>query len=969
MWRLAGMQRGSMMAKAARAAKPAALKASSIVPKLAHHSLPSFAVRAGALTVLSTFSAMATHSYNMNIFDEEVDMDFLEGNDDESVASAAEEPAVSAAAEREAEASEESEAEASEECAVSAGASEERAVSAAASEEREDGSQDGSQRGSQDGSWDGSQADGAFDDDDDFDDGVDDDFPEPSPEHVRTATLQVGKEAEHDLLGVGTVLARGTEEDNAGKILFKFVKKVKQGRSWVPQTVERWVFEDALTAVMNNDGEGNVSAEAGPSGTSAFDEMQEHARATNAFTQGMSAPELAAHERKRKAKTARAAASARGPNTAVRKTKEPKVDPSLRVVEFPNNSLIVDNGELFCVACTKKLSLRKVTINSHCNQSKTHEKNMAKYVETLNDDDKIRILISKHFEEKPDERGHTIAPDVHVYRWRVCETLMYAGVPMAKIDMLRKLLEREGHALSDSSDMSATYIPRIEDREIKRVVKELFEQYFSVIFDGTTRLGEAINIVTRSITDDFTIRMRLVAFKTTKVHCDGNALFRLILTTLQTKLGLDLDYCVAYARDSCATNHVAVNLLMPASTNALNMLCFPHTLHNTGKHLELPVLNEFMTSWLNLVPQPGAAKLRWEAILGKGCSKYSKVRWWSRWEIMQEIATNFGALPNFLADLDNNNIGDATTKKMIEILTNQKDALELELAAVMSCERLCTATYRLEGDGLELLLTHRTIEALRMFGRTIGTDASNLPNVAALLRNRHVIAKGTDIREWFPAPHNAWFTGKVTMVPTRASPDYQIKYADGTTMTQNEQEVRNVIDVTKFADWQKAVDMVKGAYDYLENRITDNCQGPYHCSGPYEVCRVSQLFDPSFVAANLTAAAVDELCAAIPSMTDKAQLKSEVEAYKTAAAAAPAMDHSDVHAFTEAVLEFWRKHGKKMPTWRKMAKRVFAIPPNSAASERVFSLLEAMFGKDQDASLSDMIQGALMLRYNKRAVG
>ena len=54
---------------------------------------------------------------------------------------------------------------------------------------------------------------------------------------------------------------------------------------------------------------------------------------------------------------------------------------------------------------------------------------------------------------------------------------------------------------------------------------------------------------------------------------------------------------------------------------------------------------------------------------------------------------------------------------------------------------------------------------------------------------------------------------------------------------------------------------------------------------------------------------------------------------------------------------------------RKMAKRVFAIPPNSAASERVFSLHEAMFGKDQDSSLSDMIQGALMLRYNKRTVG
>ena len=39
------------------------------------------------------------------------------------------------------------------------------------------------------------------------------------------------------------------------------------------------------------------------------------------------------------------------------------------------------------------------------------------------------------------------------------------------------------------------------------------------------------------------------------------------------------------------------------------------------------------------------------------------------------------------------------------------------------------------------------------------------------------------------------------------------------------------------------------------------------------------------------------------------------------------------------------------------AKIVFAIPPTAAASERVFSLLEAMFGTAQDASLADLIQG------------
>ena len=88
-----------------------------------------------------------------------------------------------------------------------------------------------------------------------------------------------------------------------------------------------------------------------------------------------------------------------------------------------------------------------------------------------------------------------------------------------------------------------------------------------------------------------------------------------------------------------------------------------------------------------------------------------------------------------------------------------------------------------------------------------------------------------------------------------------------------------------------------------------------------------------------------------------------------AARAAPPIDHSDVDAFTATVLQFWRTDGTKMPAWRKAARIIFAIPPTSAASERVFSLLEAMFGKDQESSLSDLIQAALMLRYNGRNVG
>ena len=185
------------------------------------------------------------------------------------------------------------------------------------------------------------------------------------------------------------------------------------------------------------------------------------------------------------------------------------------------------------------------------------------------------------------------------------------------------------------------------------------------------------------------------------------------------------------------------------------------------------------------------------------------------------------------------------------------------------------------------------------------------PPSQSVRRKSHTIAVGTEIREWYPAPHSQWFHGTVTRKATAARPKYQIKYVeDGNTIEYDELEVRNWIDVRKFPQWTTAVNAVKEAFVYLENRITDNCQTPYHCSGPYEVCRVSQLFDPSFAVVNLSPNFVDELCAAVPALGNAAAaLKAEVEAYRVEARSAPAMDHSDVQAFTEAILEFWRKHG------------------------------------------------------------
>ena len=59
----------------------------------------------------------------------------------------------------------------------------------------------------------------------------------------------------------------------------------------------------------------------------------------------------------------------------------------------------------------------------------------------------------------------------------------------------------------------------------------------------------------------------------------------------------------------------------------------------------------------------------------------------------------------------------------------------------------------------------------------------------------------------------------------------------------------------------------------------------------------------------------------------------------------------------------------KTPTWAQAARIIFSMVASSAATERVFSLVNLMFGDQQDSALADQVQAAAMLRYNKRSVG
>ena len=84
---------------------------------------------------------------------------------------------------------------------------------------------------------------------------------------------------------------------------------------------------------------------------------------------------------------------------------------------------------------------------------------------------------------------------------------------------------------------------------------------------------------------------------------------------------------------------------------------------------------------------------------------------------------------------------------------------------------------------------------------------------------------------------------------------------------------------------------------------------------------------------------------------------------------APAFDKGAVADYSDAILAWWRANGSSFKAWAVAARIVFAISPNSASCERVFSLVKVMFGEQQMSALADYIAAALMLRFNKRQVG
>ena len=106
--------------------------------------------------------------------------------------------------------------------------------------------------------------------------------------------------------------------------------------------------------------------------------------------------------------------------------------------------------------------------------------------------------------------GESLPEATRVYRVKVLRTFLNAGIPINKIDDFRDLLEEHAFRLAGRKPMS-DIIPFVLSEEKRQLKAEIDGLPVALIFDGTSRLGEALAIILHFVDrSSLTIQQRLV---------------------------------------------------------------------------------------------------------------------------------------------------------------------------------------------------------------------------------------------------------------------------------------------------------------------------------------------------------------------------------------------------------------------------------------------------------------------------
>ncbi|KAK3745835.1 hypothetical protein QZH41_004304 [Actinostola sp. cb2023] len=264
-----------------------------------------------------------------------------------------------------------------------------------------------------------------------------------------------------------------------------------------------------------------------------------------------------------------------------------------RIREFKDEPFRNSNNKLFCDACREEISEKASIIKCHV-ESKKHKSGVERLAKKKKKD--ITVLDAmKKYDQEVHPKGEMLSDSKRLFRIKVMKTFLKAGVPLKKMDDFRELLEEGGYRLTSVPNMRQL-IPFVRKEEEETIKGEISGSNVSVIFDGTTRLGEALAIVVRFITADWEIKQRLVRLQLLAKSLKGDELAREIIMVLAQQYNVQNNSLCASMRDGASVNRAAMRTVKIVFPKVVDVRCFSHAIDGVGSHFNIPTVKRFFAA-------------------------------------------------------------------------------------------------------------------------------------------------------------------------------------------------------------------------------------------------------------------------------------------------------------------------------------------------------------------------------------
>lgn len=414
--------------------------------------------------------------------------------------------------------------------------------------------------------------------------------------------------------------------------------------------------------------------------------------------------------------------------------KDPKVHPSQRLREFPNEGLEVsDFGKLFCSACKETLSVKKSTLSSHLKSTKHVESKTKLNSEQPHEEEDIVTAL-----KKCDESNWQLADDLgslddqKVYQLKVLTAFLRAGVPISKLECFKPFFKENALQLT-AHRYTSDLLPYVLKEEIAQIKKEIKGRYLSIVFDASETLAVFVRYVKEWEIHHCLVRMEFLAR-----ILSGEEIAQRIISTLSVSYGIASNFLLAAIRDGTSHNNVAAGMLKGAYPQIMDICCFPYTL-NIGNKFHTPVLSTFISHWVSLFSH-NHTKMLWKAQTGKTVASNSKREWWSEWEIVTQIMVQLNDVEPFLST--NADICPPVLPELLDILHNTPGVCQfkMELAAVFDIgKHFVKAIQNINRD--EALMVNCYEEIVKLQAVLTTAYHPNIQSVAQSLAPGNVIAQ------------------------------------------------------------------------------------------------------------------------------------------------------------------------------------------------------------------------------------